>query len=136
MENVQLESEQCFGQQQHEIQLENCSMIHSSSDPTRNAFTEALPRPDGIIDQQSECDEEDFTIVSMSPDEGNTFFPSRTSNALLPDLRHGNIPFASRENVLQKLCDALLRRSLTKVGLCFRVGMQQARTNVPYLVDF
>jgi hypothetical protein len=61
------------------------------------------------------CDEEEeVTIVSMSPDERNTFFPSRRSSALQ---QHNNINNhnQSRESVLQRLCEALLRRSLTKV---------------------
>jgi hypothetical protein len=114
MENTQQEYVPSY-RQQHQRQLENCGMIHSSLDPTGHAdATAALPRSDGIVDQQSECDEEEFTIVSMSPDEGNTFFPSRSSNAPV-DLRYGNLVRPSRDSVLQKLCDALLRRSLTKV---------------------
>ena len=81
-------------------------------------------------------DEEEFTTVSMSPDERNTFFPSSSSRRSLlqeqqqqqqqytnysyngsddhsyhPTTRH------SRESVLQRLCEALLRRSLTKVRI-------------------
>jgi hypothetical protein len=65
------------------------------------------------------CDEEEVTIISMSPDEGNTYFPSRPPSTQQPQQRHMNgndrMVRSSRESVLQKLCDALLRRSLTKV---------------------
>ena len=84
--------------------------------------------------------DEEFTTVSMSPDERNTFFPSSTSSrrtSLYEQhqqhqqqyyynpttsssgggddhlLQHPTRP--SRESVLQRLCEALLRRSLTKV---------------------
>jgi hypothetical protein len=75
-------------------------------------------------------DEEEFTTVSMSPDERNTFFPSSSSSrrASLQEYSYNNHPTSgsddhpyqtttrpSRESVLQRLCEALLRRSLTKV---------------------
>lgn len=85
--------------------------------------------------------DEEFTTVSMSPDERNTFFPSSSSSrrTLLYDQQqqHYNNPIRgggdddhnmqqhrntlmntgrpSRESVLHRLCEALLRRSLTKV---------------------
>ena len=80
--------------------------------------------------QSNNCDEEEFTTVSMSPDERNTFFPSSSSSssrrmASLQEYNYtpsgNNDPVyhptirPTRESVLQRLYEALLRRSLTKV---------------------
>ena len=86
------------------------------------------------IQSNNNNDEEEFTTVSMSPDERNTFFPSSSSSrrTSLPEYKynptsggstssedhtvyHPTATRPSRESVLQRLCEALLRRSLTKV---------------------
>ena len=88
--------------------------------------------------------DEEFTTVSMSPDERNTFYPSssysRRTSSYEPQqyynprsddhLRHptSNIVRPSRESVLQRLCEALLRRSLTKVRV-----LHETKHVVPYL---
>ena len=77
-------------------------------------------------DSYNNNNDEEFTTVSMSPDERNTFFPSRRTSLQQQQQRyssddHFSHPAAtatsrpSRESVLQRLCEALLRRSLTKV---------------------
>lgn len=55
--------------------------------------------------------EDDFTSMSISPLAVNTLFPSTVQQQLqrIPSTR------PSRESVLQRLSEALLRRSLTKV---------------------
>jgi hypothetical protein len=56
-------------------------------------------------------DEDDSANVSISPQAVNALFPSRQQQ------RHSHIPSGrpSRESVLQRLSEALLRRCLTKV---------------------
>ena len=87
--------------------------------------------------------DEEFTTVSMSPDERNTFFPSRRTSLQQQQQQryssddHFSHPVTtaatsrpSRESVLQRLCEALLRRSLTKVRSTLNQYFQE--THYPF----
>jgi hypothetical protein len=96
-------------------------------------------------DSYNNNNDEEFTTVSMSPDERNTFFPSRRTSLQQQQQRyssddHFSHPVTttttsatsrpSRERVLHRLCEALLRRSLTKVRSTLNQYFQE--THYPF----
>jgi hypothetical protein len=72
---------------------------------------------DSTVDSELDDVDEEATNVSISPQAETTLFPSRVPEE--SQLQYNHMPNSrvenSRESVLQRLSEALLQRSLTKV---------------------